>query len=238
LLYHAGYRCTWFKLLERMQWDFVGRVRHQTFLQKKGTATWFPVKRLYIKATRKAEFVFSGLLAKSNAVACHFYMIKEPHKHRLKKNLKGKKIESSMSKKHEKRGREPLLLTTSLSPTAYTPNEIINIYKKRMQIEEAFRDLKNTKNGLSLRHCRSFSIERLNVALLIGNIAALLLWLVGLSAKNKQVHFSFQANTVRSENVLSTFMIGWQYLKKKGKYIAQPDFQKAIRQLQHHAFTA
>ena len=66
--------------------------------------------------------------------------------------------------------------------------------------------------GFSLRHCRSYTAPRLNVALLIAGIAILLLWLLGLVAKNKKIHFSYQANTVKNRHVLSTIMIGWQAL--------------------------
>ena len=87
-----------------------------------------------------------------------------------------------------------------------------------MQIEEAFRDLKNTRNGFSLRHCRSFETERLNVALLIAAIAMLLLWIIGLMAKQQKHHVLFQANTVHHRNVLSVFTIGWQYIKRKQQF--------------------
>ena len=231
----AGYRCPWFKLVTRMGWDFIGRVRNRTLFQEKSTDTWLPVKTLFAKATNKPTFVLSGLLAKTNSIVCDFYMLKEIKKHRVRANLRGKKIQCSVSKKHAKRGREPLLIATSLNRENYSPSQLIKIYKKRMQIEEAFRDIKNTKNGFNLRHCRSFNLERLNVALLIGNIAMLLLWILGLAAKNKKVHFSFQANTVRTKNVLSTFIIGWQYMRKKGKQFLLSEFQEAIRALQSHA---
>ena len=65
----------------------------------------------------------------------------------------------------------------------------------------------------------------------------LLLWILGLAAKNKKVHFSFQANTVRTKNVLSTFIIGWQYMRKKGKQFLLSEFQEAIRDLQFNAST-
>lgn len=231
----AGYRCPWFKLVKKMGWDFIGRIRNSTLYQEKGFEAWLPIKSLFAKALNQPRFVLTGLLAKTNPITCDFYMVKEAKKNRVRKNLKGKKIQSSASKKHEKRKSEPLLVATSLSKDEYSPKQIIKIYQKRMQIEEAFRDIKNTKNGFSLRHCRSFNIERLNVALLIGNIAMLLLWILGLAAKNKKIHFSFQANTIRSKNVLSTFIIGWQFIKKKGKHITQPEFLQAIRELQYHA---
>lgn len=64
-------------------------------------------------------------------------------------------------------------------------------------------------------YCRSFDIDRLNVALLIAAIAMLLLWIVGVLAKKQEHHVFFQANTVRHRNVLSTFSIGWQCLKRR-----------------------
>lgn len=100
-----------------------------------------------------------------------------------------------------------------------------------MQIEEAFRDLKNTNNGLSLRHCRSYQKGRLNIALLIAAITHFLLWLVGLVAKQKNVHHSYQANTIKHRNVLSTFSIGWQYIKRNGYYIQYENFKLALKQM-------
>lgn len=117
-----------------------------------------------------------------------------------------------MSKKHEKRENEPWLIVNSLSGEKYSANDIMLIYKKRMQIEESFRDLKNTRNGLGLRHCRSYQTERLNVALLIATLAMLILWLIGTAAKLRNLHFTFQTNTEKSRDVLSTMFIGSQVL--------------------------
>ena len=194
--------------MQRQGWDFVGRVRNRTQCREVGQDDWVPVKAYYSKATGTACYLFSGLLAKANSVGCHFYLFRGTKKQRVRKNLRGKKIQCSVSLKHEKREREPWLIVTSLATDAYTPKQIIMFYKKRMQIEEAFRDLKNTRNGFSLRHCRSFETQRLNVALLIGAIAMLLLWIVGIMAKQQKQHVLFQANTIRHRNVLSTFTIG------------------------------
>ena len=163
---------------------------------------------------------------------CHFYLLRGTKKHRVKKNLRGKKVQASASLKHGKREREPWLLVSSLSTDIYTPEQIIALYKKRSQIEEAFRDLKNTRNGFSLRHCLSFSIQRLNIALLIAAIATLLLWIVGSIAKQQDQHVQFQANTIRHRSVLSTFTIGWHYLKRKGQRLSQYMIKQALDELQ------
>jgi hypothetical protein len=160
----------------------------------------------------KPIFIGSVQLAKYNAIACYFHLVKQEKKYREKRNLIGKKVRCSSSIKHEIRENEPWLIATSLSIDDFNSNLIITIYKKRMQIEEAFRDLKNTRNGLGLRHCRSFRVERLNVALLIASLTMLVLWIFGNAAKQKNMHYSYQANTEKRINVLSVILIGWQVL--------------------------
>ena len=227
----AGFRCPWFQLVRRQGWDFVGRVRHTTQCSKAQENDWVRIKHYYAQATRTARFLFSGVLSKSNPVAGNFYSYREPKKHRRRKNLRGKTIRSSVSLKHEKRGREPWLLFSSLSEEEYSPKQIIGIYKTRMQIEEAFRDLKNTRNGFSLRHCRSFDRQRLKVALLIGAIAMFALWVLGTIAKQSENYRLYQANTIRHRAVLSTFTIGWQSIKRKLQY-GLTQYQQALATIQ------
>ena len=86
-------------------------------------------------------------------------------------------------------------------------------------MEEAFRDLKNTRNGFSLRPCRSVHAPRFNVALLIAAIAMWLLWIIGVIAKQENKPYLYQANTLRYRSVLSTFTIGWQTLKRNNRFI-------------------
>lgn len=230
----AGFRCPWFKLVASLGWDFLGRVRNSTQYNTENNQ-WFAIKRLYCQATHKPHYLFKTSLAKANPVNGHFYLIKSQPKKRVRKNLRGKKIQCSPSLKHAKRGREPWLLFTSLSNHDYSAQQIIKLYAQRMQIEESFRDLKNTNNGLSLRHCRSYQKGRLNVALLIAAIAWFLLWLIGLIAKYKKLHHSFQANTVKKRNVLSSFTIGWQYLKRYGNQINCADYNLALKQMNKDA---
>ena len=227
----AGFRCPWFKLVASFRWDFVGRVRHNTQYRVPQEEQWQSIKTLYPQASQKPAWLFESHLAKANPVKGHFYQVKSTPKKRISKNLRGRKVQCSSSLKQAKSGREPWLLFSSLSPREFSAKKIIKIYAQRFQIEEAFRDLKNTRNGLSLRHCRSYEKGRLNIALLIAALAHFLLWLVGLVAKHKQLHHSFQANTIKHRNVLSSFTIGWQYLKRYGDRINLEDFEEALKQI-------
>jgi len=228
----AGFRNPWFNLILKFGWDFVGRVRNVTQYKAEKQGVWEPVKSLYKIATNTPRYLFHAMLAKSNPLCCYFFIYKGKMKNRTKRNLRGVKVNCSVSKKHAKSAKEPWLIVTSINPKEMSPKKIINIYRSRMQIEEYFRDIKNTKNGFGLRHCRSFSKNRLDVALLIAAMATLLLWLLGLIAKHKNLHFSFQSNSNRKRNVLSTFMIGWQAFRRGPPAFSKKEVNIAINELQ------
>lgn len=224
----AGFRNSWFQTVRKMGWDFIGRVRNNTQYCMENESIWMPIKSLYTKATLKPQYVGSVRLARYNPTACYFHLIKQKKKYRVKRNLIGKRVQCSSSIKHETREREPWLIATSLSRNEFASSSVITLYKKRMQIEEAFRDLKNTRNGLGLRHCRSFKIERLNVALLIASLAMLALWIFGNAAMQKKLHYSYQANTEKKSHVLSVILIGWQVLIRKEVQFKRNELMAAL----------
>ena len=208
----AGFRNNWFRVIKKLGWDFIGRIRHNTQYCLENENIWKPIKSLYSQATLQPQYIGNVQLARHNPNACYFHLVKQEKKYREKRNLIGKKVRCSSSIKHEIRGNEPWLIATSLSVNEFTSSSIIALYKKRMQIEEAFRDLKNTRNGLGLRHCRSYRVGRLNVALLIASLATLVLWMIGNAAIQKKLHYSYQSNTEKRSHVLSVILIGWQTL--------------------------
>ena len=223
----AGFKNTWFQAVSSMGWDFIGRVRSNTHYCLANESVWKPIKTLYQQATFSPICIGNVQLAQSRPISCRFYLVKQNKKYRVKKNLIGRKVRCSSSLKHEQRENEPWLIATSLS--SIQPIEVMTLYKKRMQIEESFRDLKNTRNGLGLRFCRSFRVTRLNVALLIAALAMLVLWLFGIAAKQKQLHYAFQTNTEKRSNVLSTIFIGWQLLKNHRTHITTHDLKAALQ---------
>ncbi len=211
----AGFRNSWFRAVSKMGWDYIGRVRNSTHYCALNQENWQPIKSLYKNATKTAEYIGQVILAKSTRHTCHFYQMKRKGKNRVKRNLAGKKVQCSVSKKHSRGAKEPWLIASSFSPKEMSAKNIMKLYKTRMQIEEVFRDLKNMQNGLGLRHCRSFEVERLNTALLIGALAMLMLWIVGTATKQKNLHHSYQSNSVKSRPVLSIFSVGCQALLSK-----------------------
>ena len=226
----AGFRNNWFKLVLSIGWDFVGRIRHNTQYCSIENNKWLSIKSLYSEATTSPKFLGKMQLSKSTPLLCYFYQTRQRKKYRERRNLAGKKIRCSVSLKHGKRGNEPWLIASSLTPDLKTAEQIMSIYKKRMQIEESFRDLKNTRNGFSLRHYNSLNKDRLHVALLIAALATFVLWLLGVAAKRKKLHYSFQANTERKRNVLSNFIIGWQVLERRLSF-TKTELQQALEEI-------
>ncbi len=227
----AGFRNPWFKLILSFNWDYVGRIRNKTACCNMAEKQWLAIKTLYLQAKKVPTYLGKYWLARRKSLETYLYVYQEKKKNRVRRNLMGKKIQSSMSLKHAKRGSEPWLLASSLFSEAYSAKAIVNIYKKRMQIEESFRDLKNGKSGFSLRQNRSIFIERLNIILLIGAITMFLLWILGTIVKNKKIHYQYQANTIRNRTVLSNFMLGWQVIEEKRYKFRKNEIIQAIKSI-------
>ena len=110
--------------------------------------------------------------------------------------------------------RAPWLLATSLAHSYGSERRVTQLYRQRMQIEETFRDLKCHRWGFGLRYARCNSAARLELLLLLGALATLVVWLVGLAGRALQLDRHLQANTERRRDVLSTFFIGRELLKR------------------------
>ncbi len=133
--------------------------------------------------------------------------------------------------------KEPWVLATNLPVEIRTPKQLVNIYSKRMQIEETFRDLKSPAYGLGLRHSRTSSSERFDIMLLIALMLQLTCWLAGVHAQKQGWDKHFQANTVRNRNVLSTVRLGMEVLRHSGYTITREDLLVAATLLAQNLFT-
>lgn len=205
----AGFRNSWFKMVELLDWDWIGRVRNKTLYRELNSNKWLYIKLLYPVATGRAAQYGQVIMAKSNPMSCFFYLYKKKAKDRKKITLQGKVCRQSTSLKCAKREREPWLIASSLSMPA---NEMIQLYSKRTQIENSFRDTKNQRVGFSLNDTGTKNIERLNILLLIIFIASIGLWLIGQCAKENKYQYQFQANSNKNRDVLSNIYLGWQIL--------------------------
>jgi hypothetical protein len=205
LITDAGFRAPWFKAVNRLSWHWIGRVRNRTYLRPHGAAAWIACKTLYRSAHARPQALGAYDLVRSNPVTCRLYLIKRPKKHRIHTSVFGHRVRGNQSLKQARAHREPWLLAASPSLSHLKAAQIINHFATRMQIEEAFRDLKCVRYGLGFEFNLSRTRERLAALVLIAALTFFVLWLIGRQALARKLQFHYQSNTRRTRPVLSVF---------------------------------
>lgn len=197
ILTDAGFRGTWFALVNGQGWDWVGRIRNREFVCRvevgqaaaanKKSLRWFPAKALYADACATGEDlgIFDSTRNKPNR--CRLVRIKRLPQARKRRYPSGKTHGNSQSKKIAAAAREPWLLSCSPGLANFSAEAIARLYAQRMKIEQGFRDTKNERLGLGLTRSRSHGQRRLEALLLIGHIASIAKRLIGEAAKAIQL---------------------------------------------------
>lgn len=230
----AGFCTPWFKQVQSLSWDFVGRVRNREMVQISRKSSWIGAKALYLKATNTSSMLPGCLLTRSNPLLCSLVLFKRKPKKRKRHTKMGQVARNHTSLVCSARAREPWLLATSLA--SYSPRSIVEIYSTRMQIEETFRDLKCTRFGLSLYHNRTYKLERMQILVMLGSIATNFACMLGQLARSLNIHRQFQANTAYSTHVLSDVFLGMQILRNSKLKIPWYDFHKQVQSINQYLF--
>jgi hypothetical protein len=179
----AGFRSTWFTLVDSMQWSWIGRIRNRDMARPStGDQAWLGCKELYRKANRHAKDLGDFDYVRKSPIRCRFILVKHRQKGRHRATLAGTKSRSASSLKSASSQTEPWLLAVSPNLAALTAAQVVALYSGRMQIEQTFRDLKNPRWGLGLSHTQTRCPKRLAVLLVLGALAIYALWLIGLAA--------------------------------------------------------
>ncbi len=226
----AGFRVPWFKLVESLGWDFVGRVRNKTMCKKKVESDWELTKDLYQHATCVAKSLGCYMMRRKDSFDCTLVIYKHAQKGRKKLTATGERARrSSNSLSNASREQEPWLLATSLSTsTTQESKKIVKIYHTRMQIEESFRDL---KTGLNFNDSNTRTLAYLSVLLLLAMLAQYVLFLLGMAVKISKKHLRYQANSVKTKAVLSYQFIGLRAFKDRYLKLRKRDWQAAIHKI-------
>lgn len=227
----AGFRTPWFRAVQNLGWDFVGRVGGQTMLSPQGQDDWIRVEQVFETATQRGRYLGKIDLVRNHPLACQALLLRKKKQGRIKKTKFGQSCTSRHSEKNAHRERSPWLLVTSMENNLANTQQVIHLYTVRMQIEEAFRDIKNSRWGFSFNEARCTKTYRYENLLLVAQLAMLAVWLIGHIAESKNWQQSYQANTVRSEKVLSTFFLGLEVIKRGADDFLKQELTDAIKQL-------
>lgn len=202
--------------LEKLGWDYVGRVRGSVKIRFKGTIDWKTVPDIYNQASSKAQSLAKVTLGKNdNPFDGFMYLIKK--KMRGRKKPAHKKRYPQEEKQYEEMYKHPWLLISSIDNKDAL--EIVKFYSLRMQIEQNFRDFKRGHYGFGLEHSGTKGFLRLENLLLIAIIAVFMAFIIGLAAEKNNLHWTYQANTIRNRRVLSLVYLGCRVWKEGLKKI-------------------
>jgi hypothetical protein len=235
LITDAGFRGTWFRLVERMGWHWIGRIRNRDMVRPASgdKDEWVGCKSLYPLATAQAKSLGQFDYVRNHPMPCRLVLVKHAGQKRHKKSRLGKRVRSSRSLKNARAQREPWLLAASPKLDHLSAHAVVAVYAQRMQIEESFRDLKSEHFGLGFSAGRTKQKNRLAVLLLIACLASFVLRLIGEVGKAKQMEFQFQSNTRRSRPVLSVISLALQLVRHGMAAFPPREFHKALASLRY-----
>ena len=228
----AGFMSPWFRAVQKLGWDYMGRIRCNIYYRETSKQDWLSCSRLLDTATSTPRYYGDVDIVRYRPFNSHLYLYKQQNKGRHKKTRYGHKAQSRHSKKNAQREDTPWLLVSSLGQDDASAKQVIQLYRTRMQIEEGFRDIKNQRTGFALTEARTRSPQRLANLLLVGMLATFVIWLMGRLAEKKQWHVHYQANTVKSHRVLSLFYLGCLLIVKGQFNFTQHELQQAIELVQ------
>jgi len=182
----AGFRTSWFQAVSALGWDWVGRLRGQALLRPVQAAEdepWVACRALYAQASTRARELPVMHVTRGKRLASRVVLYRKALQGRKHRNHHGKVSSNSTSRKCAARERDPWLLVASPTLDTLSASELVALYRRRMQIEASFRDLKSHRYGLGLKSSLTRSGARLQVLLLIGALAGFASWVAGLAAQ-------------------------------------------------------
>jgi len=202
----AGFRRPWFIDVERLGWSWIGRIRANGCLSRDGVR-WEQAQVWMARATGKACRWSNCWLTYEFRFPCDLVL--------YRRRVNGGpcyRRPGHGSTRHARdvaraSAREPWLLAHSSQLSSYRAEQIVAMYALRMQIEENFRDTKSPELGMGLWISQSRSALRLHALLLIGTLAAFVLWHIGQLGEAEGWYRRFKATT-RSARELSIITLG------------------------------
>ncbi|HEY0198705.1 MAG TPA: IS4 family transposase [Rhodanobacter sp.] len=186
LITDAGFRAPWFRAVEALGWQWLGRLRHRTHVKpidaSDEPSQWVSCKAMYELATRAPRDFGLMHTVRAEPLTARVVLHAKPPKGRKHRNRQGVPARNSNSRKNAQRESEPWLLVASPS-LALSARQLMTLYGRRMQIELSFRDLKSHRYGQGFEDSLTRRGERIEVLLLLSTMAAFASWLVGMACE-------------------------------------------------------
>jgi len=206
----AGVQRSFFEEVEKQGWYWVWRLSEPLSVRKVGAADWQPLPQLHAQAAGRPRELGEYELRKSRPHAARLCVLRPPKRYRRERPNHREHGHGTMQRRYRKLYRGPWVLASNLPREQFSASDIAELYARRMQIEETFRDLKSHRFGYALDYARSRQLKRVENLRLIGALAMLVQCLVGLAGYARRLTRHFQVNTERRRRVLS-----WAFLARR-----------------------
>lgn len=190
----AGFRTPWFRAVERLGWDWIGRVRRGSHVRR-GDGLWQDAVAWGRRASGQARRQIDCELTKSERWECDLVRVRRARRGRTIYRRPGHGSSPKATAEARASAREPWVLAHATTLRDLRADEIVALYARRMQIEENFRDAKSLSFGMGAEIGRSRSALRLQALLLIATLAAFLLWHLGQLAEAEGLHRRYKVTT-------------------------------------------
>lgn len=206
----AGFRSNWFAAVSALGWDWIGRLRGRLQVRLDGTSEWVPCTQLYARQSNAPRDLGGARIVKGAALPCRLVLSgRRKRAGRQSLTRAGKPSADRRHLKAAKAHREPWLLACSPGLAGLTPRQLVAGYRRRMQIEESFRDLKSHRYGQSFEDSLSRKVPRLEMLLLIHALTTFAAWVVGCAAVTARLDRRLSQNN-RPQRQYSSIRIGWE----------------------------
>jgi hypothetical protein len=227
----SGFKTPFSRYIEKtLGWNWVGRIRGKDFIcVDNETDQWFRAKTLHRTATTSAKYLGKIKWIKSNPLAAFIVLIRGSKKRRTVLTYTGKKRQSKKNKAYAKRQKEPWLLVASLSLHDRISEQIVKIYRTRMQIEEGFRDCKAVHYGLDLSQKRNMCEKRRSILCLLATLANFILWCIGIVGKHTPVAKQVRVNSSSKREPYSAIFLGHLLMAQEKFQLSAKEILSSLR---------
>lgn len=224
----AGFKGPFFQAVREQGWHFLGRVRG-TAKAISPTGATISKEDFYARASIPPADLGVFELFINQRIPCRLVIVR-------KRRKPGRKL-SPPKNKEERELRQaaldPWLLATSLSDG--DAGFIVQLYAKRMQIEETFRDAKSHRFGWSFGCVRLSSPQRTATLLVLAAFAMVVVTMIGMTVERRGIHRAYQANTAQ-RRVLSLLALASAVLRRgEIEQLSLQDFHSCLAAIQSAA---
>ena len=229
----TGFHRNWFEQVISFGWDVIGRIYSRYYYQLEGETVWRKAKEIEFAKPGHASALGKVRLGKTKKpLEGQLYTYKE----RLSGKVRAKKNKyPSHDKGYSDYYKNGWVIFSSLNKPAKL---LIAYYKKRMQIEQNFKDIKNEQLGVGLKRHLSSGKTRTNMLFFIAVLLIIIAWWFGLMLETLNKHRAYQANTVKNKRVRSLVHLGRMAFRHEPELLDWNSFKKIMSDLQaqYHSF--